>query len=286
MEKSFLKHASVYVTGIIALGICVAGYYTTNQRQHQQRVAYANAVQSREENELNDLQQQVEDLYLEEEQDLLKEETTMSDVTALKNEVNRIRVSAEDFQIEENEMPQGIQTLAQQKETVADRLIDAEDKLYMQEQIDEFFTEETPNWQKYKNDVIADEDLQEEDIDDVRDNLGFFADDPWLEFAQSYTEDANEQLQNTEDIQAQLTQYEDEEVTYEQYAALAAQIEEVRNSEQQEAFEEAADGLGDRFGVSTQGAAAEAPATSAAVEDETTVEGQGAQVEQENTEAY
>ncbi|AYW47391.1 hypothetical protein C7K38_02800 [Tetragenococcus osmophilus] len=290
MEKPFLKRASVYVTGILALGICVAGFYVSNQRQYQQRVAYANAAQPREENELNDLAQQVEELYLEDEQDLLKEETTLSDVTDLKNEVHRIDVSAEDFQIEENALPQGIQELAQQKESVSDRLTDAEDKLHMQDQIDGLFTEETPDWQEYKDDVITDEDLQEEDMADVNDNLGFFEDDQWLELAQSYTQEANEQFQSTEDIQEKLTQYEDEEITYEQYAALAAQIEEVRNPEQQERFEETAEELGDRFGVSTQAAAAEAPTTSAAVEDETIVDGQGeeqgAQVEQENTEAY
>lgn len=290
MEKPLFKHAGVYVTAILALGICVGGYYVTNQRQYQERVAYANAAQPREENELNDLAQQVEELYLEDEQDLLKEETTLSDVTDLKNEVHRIDVSAEDFQIEENALPQGIQELAQQKESVSDRLTDAEDKLHMQDQIDGLFTEETPDWQEYKDDVIADEDLQEEDMADVNDNLGFFEDDQWLELAQSYTQEANEQFQSTEDIQEKLTQYEDEEITYEQYAALAAQIEEVRNPEQQERFEETAEELGDRFGVSTQAAAAEAPTTSAAVEDETIVDGQGeeqgAQVEQENTEAY
>lgn len=286
MEKPFLKRASVYVTGILALGICVAGYYVSNQKQYQQRVAYASAAQPKEKSELNDLAQQVEELYLEDQQDLLKEETTISDVTALKNEVNRIKVSAEDFQIEENELPQGIQKLAQQKESVSDRLTDAEDKLHMQEQIDGLFTEETPDWQEYKDDVIAAEDLQEEDMTDVNDNLGFFEDDQWLELARSYTQDASEQLQNMEAIKANLTKYEDKELTYEQYASLAAQIEEVRNPKQQEKFEKAADDLGDRFGVSIQAAAEEAPTASVTVEDETIVDGQGAQVEQENTEAY
>jgi len=290
MEKPFLKRASVYVTGILALGICVAGYYVSNQKQYQQRVAYASAAQPKEKSQLNDLAQQVEELYLEDEQDLLNKETTISDVTTLKNEVNRIKVSAEDFQIEENELPQGIQELAQQKASVSDRLTDAEDKLHMQEQIDGLFTEKTPDWQEYKDDLIADEDLQEEDMDDVNDNLGFFEEDQWLELAQSYTKDASEQLQNMEDIHEKLTTYEDEELTYEQYASLAAQIEEVRNPKQQEEFEKAADDLGDRFGVSTQAAAEEAPTASAAVEEETIVDGQGeeqgAQVEQENTEAY
>ncbi|MDN6711474.1 MAG: hypothetical protein L0L46_08550 [Tetragenococcus halophilus] len=290
MEKPLFKHAGVYVTAILALGICVGGYYVTNQRQYQERVAYASEAGSQAKNEIQEFAQQTEELYQEDEPELLDEKASVSEVSSLQSEVNRIQVSAEDFQIEEDSMPEDLEEVAAEKKNLSHRLTEASDKLYMQEKIDGLYTEEVPDWQEYKEDVIADEDLQEEDIEEVNDNLGFFEDDQWLELAQSYTTEASEQLQNMADIQEKLTTYEEEEVSYEQYASLATQIEEVRNPEQQEKFEKAADDLGDRFGVSTEAAAAESPTASVAVEDETIVDGQGeeqgAQVEQENTEAY
>ncbi len=68
-------------------------------------------------------------------------------------------------------------------------------------------------------------------------------------------------MQNIEEIQKKLNDAKEQEITYEQYANLAAQIEEVRNPEQQEEFEQAADELGQRFGVSTEAAAAESTET-------------------------
>lgn len=290
MEKPLFKHAGVYVTAILALGICVGGYYVTNQRQYQERVAYASEAGSQAKNEIQEFAQQTEELYQEDEPELLDEKASVSEVSSLQSEVNRIQVSAEDFQIEEDSMPEDLEEVAAEKEDLSNRLTEANDKLHMQEQIDAFFDEKTPNWQELTEDVVIKEDLQQETIDEVSENFSFFSEDQWLELAKSYAQSANEQLQNIEEIQKKLNDAKEQEITYEQYANLAAQIEEVRNPEQQEEFEQAADELGQRFGVSTEAAAAESPTASVAVEDETIVDGQGeeqgAQVEQENTEAY
>lgn len=268
MEKPFFKRAGVCVTAILALGICVAGYYVSNQKQYQQRVAYASAAQPQAKNELNDLAQQVKELYLDDKQELLKDETTVADVSTLKNEVNRIQVTAADFQIEENSMPAEMQKLAQEKETVADSLTDVNDKLRMQKQIDGLFSQEKPNWQKPKDNVVIKEDLEKEEMDNVSENVSLFPEGDWVDLAKSYTTSASDQLQNMEDIQKKLSQYKDEEITYDQYAALAAQIEQIDNQDQQEKFEKAADDLGERFGVATEAAAAESPAETATVDEE------------------
>lgn len=261
MEKPLFKHAGVYVTAILALGICVGGYYVTNQRQYQERVAYASEAGSQAKNEIQEFAQQTEELYQEDEPELLDEKASVSEVSSLQSEVNRIQVSAEDFQIEEDSMPEDLEEVATEKEDLSNRLTEANDKLHMQEQIDAFFDEKTPNWQELTEDVVIKEDLQQETIDEVSENFSFFSEDQWLELAKSYAQSANEQLQNIEEIQKKLNDAKEQEITYEQYANLAAQIEEVRNPEQQEEFEQAADELGQRFGVSTEAAAAESTET-------------------------
>ncbi|NRR75767.1 hypothetical protein HRD57_10480 [Tetragenococcus halophilus] len=138
MEKPLFKHAGVYVTAILALGICVGGYYVTNQRQYQERVAYASEAGSQAKNEIQEFAQQTEELYQEDEPELLDEKASVSEVSSLQSEVNRIQVSAEDFQIEEDSMPEDLEEVATEKEDLSNRLTEANDKLHMQEQIDAF----------------------------------------------------------------------------------------------------------------------------------------------------
>lgn len=286
MKKPFLKKASVCATAILALGICIAGYYVSKQRQHQQRVAYASAIRSNEKVELDDLAQQVEELYLNEDQDLLKEELTMTEVTSLQTEVNRIKVSAEDFQIDKSSLPKGMKDLAKEKETVVNHLTDISDKLRMQEYMDSLFVEEIPNWQEFKDTVAVKDNLQKEEVEDVAENLSFFAEDKWLKLAKEYNTTAGKQLRSIEDIQKELVKYEKEEISYEQYTELSAQIKQVRNQKQHDKFEKAADKLGERFNVSSAGAAEENSADESSGEGTVTYEQQSVPIEQENTEAY
>lgn len=280
MGKPSFKHASVYIVAFLALGICVVGYYVSGQKQYQERVAYANATEPQAKNELVNLAQQTKELYHDDKQELLKKETTVADVSSLQNEVSQVKVSAEDFQIEEDSLPKGIQKLAKEKEKIRNNLVDINDKLHMQEQINGFFNDEKPVWQNFEDNVVAKEDLEQEEIADVAEDLSLFEDDQWLKLAKSYTTSASEQLQNVEEIQKNLNEYEDEEITYDQYDSLVAQIEQVRNEKQQEKFEKAADDLGQHFGVSSEAAVTESTEEAASVNNEE------AFTEQENTEAY
>ncbi|MCF1585829.1 hypothetical protein LQF60_09625 [Tetragenococcus koreensis] len=286
MDKPFLKHASVLIAAVLALGICVGGYYVSNQKQYQQRVAYANAAQSNEKAELNDLEKQVNELYTDDEKELLKAETTLAEVDKLRTDLDRVKVTAEDFQIKEESLPADMQDLAKEKEVVADSLADVTDKLQVQNEVDSLFTEEVPSWQKFEDSAVVKDDLKNEEVSDITEELGFFAEDQWMDIVQSYLSSASDQVQAINEIQEKLATYKEEEFSYDQYATLSEQIEQVRNQKQHDKFEEAADELGERFGVSTEGAAAESAEANVNVEDETIYVEQGVPTEPEDTEAY
>lgn len=286
MEKPFLKKANVLIAAIFSLSICVVGYYVSNQRQYKQRVAYASSAQAKEEAELNDLEKQINEFYTNDNKELLKEDSTLSEAAKLKTKVDNIKVSATDFQIKEESVPEEMKNIAKEKKVLANDLVNISDKLHIQDQVEQLFTKKLPNWQKFEDTVVIKDELKNEEINDINENLGFFSEDQWLELVKSYLTSASEQVQEINDIQQKLTKYQNEELSYEQYLTLAEQIEQVRNPKQQDEFKKAADELGERFGVSTDDIVAENAEGSTTADETTSSDEQGLPIEQEETAAY
>ncbi|GEQ49556.1 hypothetical protein [Tetragenococcus koreensis] len=286
MEKPFLKKANVLIAAIFSLSICVVGYYVSNQSQYKQRVAYASSAQAKEEAELNDLEKQINEFYTNDNKELLKEDSTLSEAAKLKSKVDNIKVSATDFQIKEESVPEEMKNIAKEKKVLANDLVNISDKLHIQDQVEQLFTKKLPNWQKFEDTVVIKDELKNEEINDINENLGFFSEDQWLELVKSYLTSASEQVQEINDIQQKLTKYQNEELSYEQYLTLAEQIEQVRNPKQQDEFKKAADELGERFGVSTDDIVAENAEGSTTADETTSSDEQGLPIEQEETAAY
>ncbi|MCE3178615.1 hypothetical protein [Enterococcus faecium] len=55
MEKPFVKSLTAVAVGAGAIGICLFGYHINNQRQHQQRINYAEAAITNQKDTLTSL---------------------------------------------------------------------------------------------------------------------------------------------------------------------------------------------------------------------------------------
>lgn len=102
MEKPFVKLLATVAVGTGAV-ICLFGYHFNNQRQHHQRINYAESAITN---------QRHRDLFIKEVDKLystkkifLNPEITEETVSNLSHKLSSIKLSADDYDIKESELP-------------------------------------------------------------------------------------------------------------------------------------------------------------------------------------
>jgi len=253
-KKPNVKLAGVIITAIVAIGICVVGYQVANQRQYQQRVAYASSAASNEEESIQELKKKLAGLYADDEQELIKKDVSQEDVRQMSSEVHELNTTAEDFQIEEDAVPDQVQELDQEKQELSEELADISDKLQVQEQTDNLFTEDVASWQSFEDEMIIKEKLKEEAVSDINETLSFFDEGAWVDLVKDYTASATDQLDERNEIQDQLDEYEEEpdSFTYENYLSLEEQISQVASDDIQSSLEDRLDAIAEKAEISTE----------------------------------
>src|SRR5699024_10513243 len=200
---------------------------------------------------LDKLQEQVDDLYTNENKDYLKPEATVSEVSKIKSDVEAIKASAVDFNIKETALPKKAQDIATQKEALSKQLLDASDKLRIQADTDKLFNEKVPNWQKSSDDLQIKDDLKAEEVSEIKEKLVFFEESDWRKLADHYLAFAADQVELINEVDKKIKELlkEDAVVTYEDYMALLDQIKTVKNDKKKAEFEKSSDKIAERIGL-------------------------------------
>ena len=253
MGKPLLKTLTVLAVGIGAVAICLVGYRQNNQRQYQQRVEYAQTAIASEKDRINELSNEIAEFYSNEEQIFLRKDLKEEDVQKTVAKLSAVKVSADDYGIDDDALPSESVEIQQEKTALDDQLKDIEAKLKVQADTEALFTEGVSNWQSAENDVTIRADLKETDVGNVRENLSFFEDSKWKELVVSYLEYADTQLDRIAKLQETFDEMLDgdevtSEVTLEKYLSAVDSISKVRNEELKERFTELADKVATQMG--------------------------------------
>lgn len=253
MGKPLLKTLTVLAVGIGAVAICLVGYRQNNQRQYQQRVEYAQTAIASEKDRINELSNEIAEFYSNKEQIFLRKDLKEEDVQKTVAKLSAVKVSADDYGIDDDALPSESVEIQQEKTALDDQLKDIEAKLKVQADTEGLFTEGVSNWQSAENDVIIRADLKETDVGNVRENLSFFEDSKWKELVVSYLEYADIQLDRIAKLQETFDEMlKDDtvtsEVTLEKYLTAVDSISKVRNEELKEKFTELADKVATQMG--------------------------------------
>lgn len=258
MEKPLFKTLTVLFVGIGAVAICLIGYRQNNQKQYTQRVAYAKTAISAEKASLATIAEEIGELYSNDDRTILKKDLEQEDVSKLVAKLAAIKVSADDYGIDDDALPSDSQEIQDQKSALDDELKDAEAKIKLQVATDDLFTKGVSNWQKAENDVIIKADLKDTDVGNVRENLGFFADDAWKDLVKEYLGYADAQLDRVAKLDESFkSMLKDDavtsEVTLEKYLAVVESISQVRNEELKEKYAKLADSISTQMGYGYYG---------------------------------
>ncbi|MGX7196890.1 hypothetical protein [Enterococcus olivae] len=243
MNKTYLKGIGIAAAAAIAVGICLIGFRISSNRQHEQRVAYAETAVASEQLQLTELAETIDELYAgEEEYVFLKNDIKIEEINKTRMELEEIRVTAEDFKIRETSLPAGLQELSDQKASLTERLSDISSKFEIQKQTNTMFTTEVKNWQKLEKNIIIQDELKTATIEELQTKVADMPEDDWRERIEDYIDSASEQLTTAEDLQKQLDELlkDGTVVTQEDYDQLLAAIEEIRNPKLKEKFTEQA----------------------------------------------
>ena len=241
MGKPLLKTLTVVAVGVGSVAICLVGYRQNNQRQYQQRVEYAQTAIASETDSIASLKKEVASLYLNEDRTFLKAGITADDISQLVGKLSMIKVSGEEYGIEENALPADAKEIQKQKQAIDDELKDIEAKQKIQEATDKLFTKGVSNWQKAENDVIIKKDLKETDVGSIRENLNFFEDDKWTALVKEYLGFADAQLDRVTKLQKEFDRMLKDDkvtdaVTYENYLSAVDSISKIRNKDLKEKY--------------------------------------------------
>ena len=253
MGKPLLKTLTVVAVGVGSVAICLVGYRQNNQRQYQQRVEYAQTAIASETDSIASLKKEVANLYLNEDRTFLKAGITADDISQLVGKLSMIKVSGEEYGIEENALPADAKEIQKQKQAIDDELKDIEAKQKIQEATDKLFTKGVSNWQKAENDVIIKKDLKETDVGSIRENLNFFEDDKWTALVKEYLGFADAQLDRVTKLQKEFDRMLKDDkvtdaVTYENYLSAVDSISKIRNKDLKEKYTKLAETVASQMG--------------------------------------
>ncbi|MFS1058402.1 hypothetical protein ACFC9I_04200 [Enterococcus casseliflavus] len=258
MGKPLFKTLTVLFVGIGAVAICLLGYRQNNQKQYEQRVAYAQTAIATEKDSLTAIAEEIGKLYSNDDQTFLRKNLTQEDVSKLVAKLAAIKVSADDYGIEDDALPSDSKDIQAQKTTLDDQLKDVEAKLNVQSAADILFIKGISNWQKAENNVIIKADLKVTDVGNVRENLNFFDDSNWKDLVTEYLGYADAQLDRIAKLDESFASMLKDnvvtnEVTLDKYLAVVDSINQVRNEELKEKYVKLADAISTQMGYGYYG---------------------------------
>ncbi|EOD5305149.1 hypothetical protein ACJXVM_001200 [Enterococcus faecium] len=255
MEKPFVKLLATVAVGTGAIVICLFGYHFNNQRQHHQRINYAESAITNQKDTVTSLSKEVDKLYSTKEKIFLNPEITEETVSNLSHKLSSIKLSADDYDIKESELPKEAVAIQDEKKAIVTQLDSAESKLKIQTAVNDLFTKNVSNWQQAVDDVVIKEKVTSADVARVRENMSFFKDSPWKTVVMQYLGFADTQIaQVTQLDQLFDTLLKDGQVTatatYDQYLTVPSQIEQIRNEKIRAAYATKAQTVAQQMGYS------------------------------------
>ncbi|MGM0138615.1 hypothetical protein IGI65_001058 [Enterococcus sp. DIV0755b] len=254
MGNPLIKTIAVAAVGIGAVAICFVGYRENNNKQYQQKVSYAETAVKKDELSIKEVNEAITKLYTNQDKVFLKKDLTEAELTQTGAKLDGVKVSAEDFGIEDKDMPKNMKNIAKEKETLNKQMADAETKFAIQNSVNALFEKPVSDWQKAKNDVTIKTKLKDTDVGAIRERLSFVDESDWTKLVKTYLSYADAQLKRVAEINQSLnSMLKDGKVTnaatYDKYLSLVESISQVRNNNLKTEFTEKANTISNQLGL-------------------------------------
>lgn len=251
MNRSFIKGVSVIFFAVLAIAVLIIGQQVNSRNQYQQRVEFAESAAAVEREKLESLEKTINGFYADENHVFLADDATTEKMEELRSQLTGLKITAEDYAIRKDSLPESIQGLADRKKDLQEELLDIQDKVIIQEKTAELFVEDIDNWQDVTLDLSVETNASQTMTSAVREDLTLFPESQWQENVSEYLTEAEAQIQEAEELQERLEHYltEGVAVSYTDYLDALYAVEEVSNEELREELSELTDQLASSMGL-------------------------------------
>ena len=242
MKNPWLKGVSVFIVALIAIGVNVLGYMRTKESQEAQRIEQAVNTINSQQKQLEIVRLAIEDASVDETQDLLQPTLTVTQVTTIENQLERLKVSAADFSLNASDLPSNAENLSQEKTELQAQLQLIREKIDVQTSLTNLFTNETINLEVATNDVVIRQDVTLDEITKIRDAVKDLPGEQWATLMNEYLDYAEAQFSRANALTKSFDEMlQDgivtEAATYERYLSAVDSVAQVRNPELKEQFQ-------------------------------------------------
>ena len=242
MKNPWLKGVSVFIVALIAIGVNVLGYMRTKESQEAQRIEQAVNTINSQQKQLEIVRSAIEDASVDETQDLLQPTLTVTQVTTIENQLERLKVSAADFSLNASDLPSDAEKLSQEKTELQAQLQLIREKIDVQTSLTNLFTNETINLEVATNDVVIRQDVTLDEITKIRDAVKDLPGEQWATLMNEYLDYAEAQVSRAKALTKSFDEMlQDgivtEAATYERYLSAVDSVAQVRNPELKEQFQ-------------------------------------------------
>ena len=242
MRNPWLKGVSVFIVALIAIGVNVLGYMRTKESQEAQRIEQAVNTINSQQKQLEIVRSAIEDASVDETQDLLQPTLTVTQVTTIENQLERLKVSAADFSLNASDLPSNAENLSQEKTELQAQLQLIREKIDVQTSLTNLFTNDTINLEVATNDVVIRQDVTLDEITKIRDAVKDLPGEQWATLMNEYLDYAEAQVSRAKALTKSFDEMlQDgivtEAATYERYLSAVDSVAQVRNPELKEQFQ-------------------------------------------------
>lgn len=242
MRNPWLKGVSVFIVALIAIGVNVLGYMRTKESQEAQRIEQAVNTINSQQKQLEIVRSAIEEASVDETQDLLQPTLTVTQVTTIENQLERLKVSAADFSLNTSDLPSDAENLSQEKTELQAQLQLIREKIDVQTSLTNLFTNDTINLEVATNDVVIRQDVTLDEITKIRDAVKDLPGEQWATLMNEYLDYAEAQVSRAKALTKSFDEMlQDgivtEAATYERYLSAIDSVTQVRNPELKEQFQ-------------------------------------------------
>ena len=242
MKNPWLKGVSVFIVALIAIGVNVLGYMRTKESQEAQRIEQAVNTINSQQKQLEIVRSAIEEASVDETQDLLQPTLTVTQVTTIENQLERLKVSAADFSLNASDLPSNAENLSQEKTELQAQLQLIREKIDVQTSLTNLFTNDTINLEVATNDVVIRQDVTLDEITKIRDAVTDLPGEQWATLMNEYLDYAEAQVSRANALTKSFDEMLQDSIvtqaaTYERYLSAVDSVAQVRNPELKEQFQ-------------------------------------------------
>ncbi|MEI5993374.1 hypothetical protein [Candidatus Enterococcus mansonii] len=171
VDRGSLKIVIYLIVIICSITVCFLGIKINAKQKHQRKIEYAEATIKNETGKIKQLNEQVRNLYQDQQEEFLIQPLEDSLIIEIERSVIALKSKAEDFGLKKKEFSVDTSETAQNKDKLILKLKDVKVKKKIQNQVTDLLVQEPADWKVNADAVVMNEHATDEKVLKIRNKI-------------------------------------------------------------------------------------------------------------------